>query len=50
MKGVERTNTVVVRNPLLSQGREKGMRRDPYIIEVDRRRNCYICEGFGHLA
>jgi len=50
MKEVERRNAVVVRNPLLSQGREKGMRRDPYTIEVDRRRNCYICEGFGYPA
>ena len=26
------------------------MRRDPYTIEMDRRRNCYSCRGFGHLA
>ena len=25
-------------------------RWDPYTIEVDRRRNCYACGGFGHIA
>jgi len=25
-------------------------RRDPYAIEVDWRRNCYACRGFGHMA
>jgi len=25
-------------------------RRDPYAIEVDQRRNCYICGSFGHMA
>jgi len=25
------------------------MRRDLYIINVDRRRNCYSCRGFGHI-
>jgi len=25
-------------------------RRDPYAMEVDRGRNCYACEGFGHMA
>jgi len=25
-------------------------RRDPYAMEVDRRRNCYTCGGFGHMA
>ena len=39
MKGVERTNAVVVRGA----GQEVGAppRRDPYAIEVDRGRNCY---------
>jgi len=46
---VERTNTVVVRNPLQEQ-REGGIRRDPYIMDVDRGRNCYSYGGFGHLA
>jgi len=49
MKGVERMNVVVVRG----QGQEQGMgalRRDPYVIKVDRGRNCYACGGFGHMA
>ena len=25
-------------------------RRDPYMMEVDRGRNCYACEGFRHIA
>jgi len=25
-------------------------RRDPYAMEVDQRRNCYACRGFGHIA
>ena len=25
------------------------MRRDPYIVNVDRRRNCYSCRSFGYL-
>jgi len=29
---------------------EASPRRDPYTIEVDRRRNCYACRGFGHMA
>jgi len=48
MEGVERTNAVVVRG----QGQGVGVppRRDPYTMEVDRRRNCYACGGFGHMA
>jgi len=48
MEGVERTNAVVVRG----QGQGVGVppRRDPYAMEVDRRRNCYVCRGFGHMA
>jgi len=26
------------------------LRRDPYVIEVDRGRNCYACSRFGHMA
>jgi len=26
------------------------MRRDPYIVNVDRGRNCYSCGSFGHLG
>jgi len=25
-------------------------RWDPYVMEVDWRRNCYACKGFGHMA
>ena len=25
-------------------------RWDPYAMEVDWRRNCYACKGFGHMA
>jgi len=47
MEGVERTNTVVVRG----SGQKMGApRRDSYVMEVDRGRNCYACRGFGHMA
>jgi len=48
MEGVERTNAVIVRG--LGQGIGASPRRDPYTMEVDRRRNCYTCGGFGHMA
>ena len=47
MEGVERTNAVMIR------GQEQGtgaLRRDPYVMEVDKGRNCYACKGFGHIA
>jgi len=25
-------------------------RKDPYAMEVDRGRNCYACESFGHMV
>ena len=25
-------------------------RKNPYVIEVDRGRNCYTCGDFGHIA
>jgi len=48
MEGIERTNAVVIRG----QGQRAGVppRRDPFAMEVDRRRNCYACRGFGHMA
>ena len=47
MEGVERTNVVVVRG----QGQGMGApRRDSYAMEVNRRRNCYACGDFGHMA
>ena len=48
MEGVERTNAVVVRGT--GQGSGIPPRRDPFAMEVDRGRNCYICGGFGHMA
>jgi len=48
MKGVERTNVVVVRES--GQGAGISPRRNPYAMEVDRRRNCYACGEFGHMA
>ena len=47
MEGVERMNVVVIRG----QGQGIGApRRDSYAMEVDRGRNCYACEGFGHMT
>jgi len=51
IEGAERTNIVVVRNFLQGQeGRSKEMKKDPYVMDVDRERNCYSCRGFSHLA
>ena len=47
MERVERTNVVVTRN----QERPMGpLKKDPYMINVDKGRNCYTCGRFGHLA
>ena len=47
MEGVKKMNAVVLR------GSEQGVgvppRWDPYVMEVDRGRNCYACRGFGHM-
>ena len=48
MEGVERTNVVVMRGS--GQGIGVPLRWDPYAMEVDWRRNCYTCRGFGHMA
>ena len=52
MEGVERTSAVVVRGSGVGVGQSMGTppRRDPYAMEVDRGRNCYVCGGFGHMA
>jgi len=47
MEGVERINVVIVRGQRQRMG---APRRDPYAMEVDRERNCYVCGGFGHIA
>ena len=39
-------NMVVVRGPVQEIGIS---RRNPYAMEIDRGRNCYICGGFGHM-
>ena len=49
IEGVERTNAVVVKGQRQGQGMGP-LRRDPYIMEVDRRRNCYNCGRFRHIA
>ena len=46
MERVERTNTIMVN---LNQQLEFVLRYDLYAIDVNRERNCYSCEGFGHL-
>ena len=48
MEGIKRTNAVVVRRS--EQRIEAPLRRDLYVMEVDRGRNCYACGGFGHMA
>ena len=50
MEGIERTNAVVVRGQRQGQGMRAPSRRDPYAMKIDRRRNCYTCGGFGHMA
>ena len=48
---MERINTVVVRSPLQGQGeRRGGVRRDPYVMDVDKRRNRHNCGGFDYMA
>ena len=46
MEGIERTNAVVVRG----QGAGVSPRWDPFVMDIDRGRNCYTCGGFGHMA
>jgi len=50
MEGVERTNAVVVSGPGTGQGTGVPLRKDLFVMKVDRRRNCYACGGFGHMA
>ena len=47
MEGIERTNAVVVRGQEQMMG---TLRRDPYVIKMNRGRNCYTCRGFGYKA
>ena len=48
MEGVEKTNAVVVRGT--GQGAGIPPKWDPYVMEIDRGRNCYACGGFGHMV
>ena len=50
MEGIERMNIVVVREQRQGQGVGAPPRRDPYAMEIDRERNCYVYGGFGHMA
>ena len=51
IKEVKRMNAVVARNSLQGQeDKEGGMKKDSYVMDVDREKNCYNCRGFGHLA
>ena len=45
---IERTNAIVVRNA--GQGVGVPPKQDPYVMEVDRGRNCFACRGFGHMV
>ena len=48
MEGIERTNAVVLRGT--EQNKGIPPRWNPYAMEVDRGRNCFVCGGFGHMA
>ena len=47
---VERTNAVVIRGQRAGINTGTPPRRDPFAMKVDRRRNCFACGGFGHMA
>ena len=48
MEGIKRTNAVVMRGA--EQGAGVPPRWDPFAMDIDRRRNCCACGGFGHMA
>ena len=48
MEEVERTNIVIMRG--LGQGRRTPPRKDPYAMDIDQGKSCYICGEFGHMA
>ena len=50
MEDIERTNVVVVRGSGVGQSMGNPLKRDPFVMEIDRGRNCYVCGGFGHMA
>jgi len=49
MKEIKKTNIVIVKNFLQGQ-EERGIKRNFYTIDVNRKRNYYSCRGFDHLA
>ena len=46
IEGMKRTN-VAVRN---LERQMEPPRRDPYVMDVNKERNCYNYKGFGYLA
>ena len=51
IKRVERTNAIVIRNPLQGQvGGGGGIKRDPYMMNMNKRRNYYSYREFGYLV
>ena len=48
MEGIERMNAVVVRGA--GQGTGVPPRWDPFAMDIDHGRNCYMCGDFGHMA
>jgi len=51
MKGVETTNTVVVRNSLqIKGGKREEIKENLYAIEIDWNKNYYNCGSFGHMV
>jgi len=50
MEGIKRTNAVVVRGSGVGQSGGAPPRWDSFAMDIDRRRNCYACGGFGHMA
>jgi len=48
MEGIERMNAVVIRGS--GQDVEVPPGQNPYAMEIDKRRNCYACGGFRHIA
>ena len=52
MEDVERTNVIVVRGSGARVRQNIGAppRQNPYAMEIDRRRNCYTCGEFRHMA
>jgi len=47
MEEVERTNTVIIRN---SKRQIVLLRRNFYVIDIDKERSCYNCGRFGYLV